>query len=211
MVGEVLLVQLGVVAVRGRPREVTCVFNRQFIAELVKETGLNVAPLTGGLGAFAAREGEVVGSTVGHGHVHDHLFTACWMGHGHRVVAHGIGFENVRHDGRHAAVGSSVGQDLTGDEVAVLVIHVGLKGQCLISGDGGGHGCHEELNRRTRSDGHVLRAAHQTEAGRHRVGASQGRRVETVRTDASCAGRPGDGGALDHVEMVVDGVLEQLC
>ena len=99
MVGEVLLVQFRVVAIGGRPREITCVADRQFVAELVEEASLNIAPLTGGPGAFASREGEVIGRTVGHGHVHDHLFTARWMGHGHGVVAHGIGFEHVGQNG----------------------------------------------------------------------------------------------------------------
>ena len=120
VVGEVFLVDLGEVPVRGRPREVSCVLHVQSIAKLVVQINGDGAPHAGGYGSFASAQDEVRRHTGQDGHVHNHLRSACRVSHGH-----GVASRSERQEGaaRHAAVAGGVREGLTGDRVAVLINH----------------------------------------------------------------------------------------
>ena len=79
VVGEVLLIDLRVVTVVGRPSQVPRFTERECIAKLVVKVQSDVAPDTCRNGALASGHHEERRCARKDGDVHDHLLAAGWV------------------------------------------------------------------------------------------------------------------------------------
>ena len=181
MIWEVLLIDFGVIPVRGGPSQISSGCKVQSIAKLVVQVDGDVTHHTGGHRTFASTQFKERGGAGFDRYRDINKFSRLnIVSDPHDMRTNSVWLENIGHDGAHAPVGRRVGNGLTRHHVTVLVDHVGRDGQGLICRDGGRQWSDDEFGWCTGCHRDVLMSADQTETRRDGDGPCRGWREETI-------------------------------